>query len=64
MFILPAETWILHSGKEQEVCKTVRDAYRKYGNREFGISNSKRPKYDKNRHVKLVSITDKGVGLS
>lgn len=64
MFILPAETWILYSGKEQEVCKAVRDAYTKYGNREFGTNNFKKPKYDKNRHIKLISITDKKVGLN
>ena len=64
MFILPTETWILYSGREQEVCKALRDAYTKYGNREFGTNNSKRKKDDKNRHIKLISITDTKVGLS
>ena len=42
----------------------MRDAYRKYGNREFGSNNYKMPKYDKNRHVNLVNITEKEVGSS
>ncbi|XP_078311841.1 transient receptor potential cation channel subfamily M member 2-like isoform X5 [Crassostrea virginica] len=52
------ETWILYSGSEQWVSKAVRDAYLKYGNREFGTKNLKRLKDDTNRHIKLISITD------
>nr|XP_022311261.1 uncharacterized protein LOC111116555 [Crassostrea virginica] len=53
------ESWILYSGNEQGVSKSVRDAYRKYGNKEFGTKNDKIPKDDKNRHIKLISITNK-----
>ena len=55
------ESWILYSGNEQGVSKSVRDAYRKYGNKEFGTKNDKIPKDDKNRHIKLISITNKKV---
>nr|XP_022312126.1 transient receptor potential cation channel subfamily M member 8-like [Crassostrea virginica] len=52
------ETWILYGGCQQDVSKAVKDAYLKYGNRQFGTKNPKRLKDDKNRHIKLISITD------
>ena len=58
------ETWILYSGKEQGVSKAVRDAYSKYGNKEFGTRNVDIHKDNTDRHVKLITITDKEVGIS
>ena len=57
------ETWVLYSGKEQGVSKAVRDAYSKYGNKEFGTRNVDIHKDNTDRHVKLISITDKEVGF-
>ena len=58
------ETWILYSGDGQEVSRSVQDAYRKYGNKEFGTKNCYMHKDNMNRHVKLINITDKEVNFS
>ncbi|XP_078330793.1 transient receptor potential cation channel subfamily M member 5-like [Crassostrea virginica] len=52
------ETWILYSDSEQDVSNAVKDAYLKYGNRQFGIKNLEMPENDMNRHIKLINITN------
>ncbi|XP_078329886.1 transient receptor potential cation channel subfamily M member-like 2 [Crassostrea virginica] len=58
------ETWILYSGSEHGVSKAVKDAYVKYGTREFGTKNFDRPIEYANRHIKLITTTDTTVDLT
>ncbi|XP_048749949.2 transient receptor potential cation channel subfamily M member 2-like isoform X2 [Ostrea edulis] len=52
------DTWIIYRGEEHGLSKCIRDAYRDYGNMEFGTKNKKRGLDHKKRHVKLIRITE------
>ncbi|XP_056002348.1 uncharacterized protein LOC125661864 isoform X2 [Ostrea edulis] len=67
------ESWILYRGHKNGVSDIIRDAYRNYGDMEFGTGNVnkpdedtqihytdiKKPLTDVERHVKLISIAGK-----
>nr|XP_022311635.1 transient receptor potential cation channel subfamily M member 2-like isoform X1 [Crassostrea virginica] len=57
------ESWILYSGSNQAVSKTVRGAYNNYKTREFGMqcdeeSETRNDEIEKKKHIKLISISD------
>jgi hypothetical protein len=52
------DTWIIYRGKKHGLSRYIRDAYRDYGNMEFGIKNSEKDLKHEERHVKLISITE------
>lgn len=51
------DTWIIYRGKKHGLSKIIRDAYRDYGNMEFGIKNKEKHLNNEERHVKLISVT-------
>ncbi|XP_056003652.1 transient receptor potential cation channel subfamily M member 2-like [Ostrea edulis] len=51
------DTWIIYHGKENGLSKIIRDAYRIYENMEFSTKKKSMGIADKDRHVKLISIT-------
>lgn len=70
------ESWILYRGHDTGVSDIIRDAYRNYGDMEFGTNNvnlktkkNRQIPYDEikklvtdvERHVKLISIAGKQV---
>ena len=60
-FFFHKESWILYSGKNEGVSQVVKDAYQKYENREFGTKLDEIHLDNRNRHIKLINITDNEV---
>ena len=61
MFFFHKESWILYSGKNEGVSQVVKDAYQQYENREFGTKLDEIHLDNRNRHIKLINITDNEV---
>jgi hypothetical protein len=50
------ESWILYRGQDNGVSDIIREAYRNYGDMEFGSENDDKSVGVEERHVKLISI--------
>nr|XP_022311634.1 transient receptor potential cation channel subfamily M member 1-like [Crassostrea virginica] len=53
------ESWILYNGNDQNVSEAVWDAYVTYGNIEFGTKHDEIHTDNRNRHIKLINVTNK-----
>ncbi|XP_061190896.1 transient receptor potential cation channel subfamily M member 8-like [Saccostrea echinata] len=53
------ESWILYRGHSYGVSDIIREAYRNYGDMEFGTDSKNVILKDKRRHIKLISIAGK-----
>ncbi|XP_062596063.1 transient receptor potential cation channel subfamily M member-like 2 [Saccostrea cucullata] len=53
------ESWILYRGHSYGVSDIIREAYRNYGDMEFGTDSKRVDRKDKRRHIKLISIAGK-----